>query len=164
MAQLPHEAWLRLVATARSGPVEFPAACHRSVAFLAVNSLTHDDAARLIENHQPNGHWPEATAGADAAAARAIAQELDGFTLAVESVAIHLGLHPNLRPEEYVGFLRAQGLPDDEPVAPLMLWGGEKVGEMPGADGTLMDIWRKKAFARPGCDPRRSHFLRAHRP
>ncbi|HRJ11229.1 MAG TPA: hypothetical protein PLP58_21790, partial [Prosthecobacter sp.] len=44
------------------------------------------------------------------AAAREIARELGGFTLAVESVAIYLGLHPDIRPADYLTRLRAEGL------------------------------------------------------
>jgi hypothetical protein len=76
------------VVTTREGPEKFPASRQKSLAFIAVDALTEDDAARLIEDHQieTNGQWPAATAAADAAA-REIARELGGFTLAVESVA-----------------------------------------------------------------------------
>ncbi|HMO66861.1 MAG TPA: toll/interleukin-1 receptor domain-containing protein, partial [Verrucomicrobiota bacterium] len=113
LALIPREDWLRVVATTREGPEKFPASRQKSLAFIAVDALTGDDAARLIEDHQieTGGQWPPATAAADAAAARAIARELGGFTLAVESVAIYLGLHPDIRPAAYLARLRAEGLP-----------------------------------------------------
>jgi hypothetical protein len=59
------------------------------------------------------------TADEDAAAAREIVRELGGFTIAVESVAIYLGLHPDIRPADYLTRLRTEGLPsvDDLPAA-----------------------------------------------
>ncbi|MFC1806034.1 TIR domain-containing protein, partial [Planctomycetota bacterium] len=90
LAHIPREHWLRVVVTTREGPERFPASRQKSLAFIAVDALSVDDAARLIEDHQPDGQWPPASAAADAAAAREIARELGGFTLAVESVAIYL--------------------------------------------------------------------------
>ncbi|MBI5383621.1 MAG: toll/interleukin-1 receptor domain-containing protein [Verrucomicrobia bacterium] len=112
LAQIPREDWLRVVVTTREGPEKFPASRKKSLAFIAVDALTEDDAARLIEDHQieTDGQWPAATAAADTAAAREIARELGGFTLAVESVAIYLGLHPDIRPADYLARLRAEGL------------------------------------------------------
>ena len=55
--------------------------------------------------------FPPATKEADTAAAHEIARELGGFTLAVESVAIYLGLHPDIRPAAYLARLRAEGSP-----------------------------------------------------
>ena len=111
LAHIPREDWLRVVATTREGPEKFPASRQKSLAFIAVDALADDDAARLIEDRQPDAQWPAATAAGDATAARALARELGGFTLAVESVAIYLGLHPDIRPADYLARLRAEGLP-----------------------------------------------------
>ena len=110
LAQIPREDWLRVVVTTREGPEKFPASRKKSLAFIAVDALSEEDAARLIEDHQLDGQWPAASAAADAAAAREIARELGGFALAVESVAIYLGLHPDIRPADYLARLRAEGL------------------------------------------------------
>jgi hypothetical protein len=112
LAHIPREDWLRVVVTTREGPEKFPASRKKSLAFIAVDALSEDDAARLIEDHQieTGGQWPAATASADVAAALEIARELGGFTLAVESVAIYLGLHPDIRPAAYLARLRAEGL------------------------------------------------------
>lgn len=110
LAQLPREDWLRVVVTTREGPGRFSASHQKSLVFVPVDALTTDDASRLIEDHQPEGKWPDATAGSDAAAATEIARELGGFTLAVESVAIFLGLN-KVRPVEYLARLRREGLP-----------------------------------------------------
>jgi tetratricopeptide (TPR) repeat protein len=112
LAHIPREDWLRIVVTTREGPEKFPTSRQKSLAFIAVDALTENDAARLIEDHQieTNGQWPTTTAASDAAAAREIARELGGFTLAVESVAIYLGLHPDIRPTDYLTRLRTEGL------------------------------------------------------
>jgi tetratricopeptide (TPR) repeat protein len=123
LANLPCEDWLRVVATTRLGEEMFPSSKRKSLAFVAVDALGDEDAIRLIEDHQPGGRWPKTTVASDAVAARGIARELGGFTLAVESVAIYLGLHPEIRPVEYLARLRTEGassadcLPGDVDVA-----------------------------------------------
>ncbi|MBI5424988.1 MAG: toll/interleukin-1 receptor domain-containing protein [Opitutae bacterium] len=113
---LASKGWLRLAATTRLGRADFPATASE-VAFMEITSLDEDDALDLIRNHQPpldadgvQRDFPPATAAADATAAREIARELGGFTLAVEAVAIYLGLHPEIRPAAYLARLRAEGL------------------------------------------------------
>ncbi|MBX7212287.1 MAG: toll/interleukin-1 receptor domain-containing protein [Verrucomicrobiaceae bacterium] len=115
-SQLPKEDWLRLVATTRLGETDFPIG-HGPLAFLEMTSLDEADAVDLIRNHQPpldadglRRDFPPATREADEAAARQIARDLGGFTLAIESVAIHLGLHGHIRPAGYLARLRAEGL------------------------------------------------------
>ncbi len=112
LAQLPQGNWLRVVVTTREGPEKLPASRQQSPAFINVDALSEDDATRLIEAHQveTGGQWPDSTAAADGAAAREIARELGGFTLAVESVALYLGLHSEIRPADYLARLRAEGL------------------------------------------------------
>jgi len=78
--------WLHVLATTRLGPKELSAddVRHR---LLSVDELPGDDALRLIESYQPHGRF----AGDDErAAAREIVTLLQGFTLAVEVVAVHL--------------------------------------------------------------------------
>ena len=78
--------WLHVLATTRLGPKELSPddVRHR---LLAVDELPADDALRLIESYQPQGRF----AGDDErAAAREIVTLLQGFTLAVEVVAVHL--------------------------------------------------------------------------
>jgi len=108
---LPEELWLHVIATTRLAPDSFAASPEKTITFLPLDPLTLDDAARLLEEHQPGSQWPAATAKEDAAAARELARELGGFALAVESVAIHLGIHREIRPADYLTRLRAAGLP-----------------------------------------------------
>ncbi|HEV2380843.1 MAG TPA: TIR domain-containing protein [Terriglobia bacterium] len=110
LAQLPCEDWLRVLVTTREAPGAFSASGGKPLVFIGVDALLEDEAARLLEDHQPDGRWPGSTASADATAARAIARDLNGFTLAIETVAIYLGLHSDIRPSDYLSRLRAEGL------------------------------------------------------
>ena len=109
LANLPHPAnWLRLVATTRLGP-ERLAKSAKQLATVAVDSLDEADALTLIREHQPNQQFPNA---AEEAAARQIVLELGGFTLAVEQVAIYLGLNAgDDPPSAFLKRLRQDGLP-----------------------------------------------------
>jgi tetratricopeptide (TPR) repeat protein len=110
LSQLPREDWLRIVVTTREGPDKFHASPKESLTFVAVDGLGVEDAERLIESHQSDARWPIQTAAADQAATRDIVRALGGFTLAVESVAIYLGLHPDIRPADYLARLHSEGL------------------------------------------------------
>ncbi len=115
LALLPHPAnWLRLVATTRLGP-ERLAKSGKQLATVAVDSLDEEDAVTLIREHQPNQQFPNE---AEALAAREIVRDLGGFTLAVEQVAIALGLSAAEEPPSaFLKRLRTEGLPsvDDLP-------------------------------------------------
>ena len=71
-----------------------------------MDALLEDDAAALLRDHQPGERW---AAAEDEAAAREIVRELGGFTLAVEAVALYLGLHPDVRPAAFLARLRREG-------------------------------------------------------
>jgi tetratricopeptide (TPR) repeat protein len=109
LSKLPQSAnWLRLVATTRLGP-ERLARSEKQLATVAIDSLSEEDALRLVRLHQPDEEFPNA---AEEAAAREIVRELGGFTLAVEQVAIHLGVNAGIEsPTDYLKRLRADGLP-----------------------------------------------------
>lgn len=121
LATLPRADWLRLMATTRLGPETLRA--HQSqLALLAVDSLDEDSALALLRNHQP----PRDARGSIVAdsvvgitgfasrnednAAREIARALGGFTLAIEQVAVFLGLHPEIAPSAFLAGLRQKGL------------------------------------------------------
>ena len=119
IALLPAADWLRIVATTRLGQDRLVGG---ALALLPVDSLDDEDALKLIREHQPprdaNGAIvaslaegiPGFACAEDEAAAREIVRELGGFTLAVEQVAIFLGLNPDIRPVDYLAGLRARGL------------------------------------------------------
>jgi len=107
LATLPRADWLRIVATTRLGRDQLRGS-PKSLAFVEVESLAEDDALALVREHQPDQQF---VSPAEEAAAREIVRELGGFTLAVEQVAIHLGLHPEIVPSALLEGLRRKGLP-----------------------------------------------------
>ncbi|HMD60074.1 MAG TPA: TIR domain-containing protein, partial [Opitutaceae bacterium] len=78
--------WLHVLATTRLGPEQLSPDDHRH-RLLAVDELPKDDALRLIASYQPQGRF---ASDDERAAARDIVTLLEGFTLAVEVVAVHL--------------------------------------------------------------------------
>ncbi|MBX7209925.1 MAG: TIR domain-containing protein [Verrucomicrobiaceae bacterium] len=109
--------WLRIVATTR---LDLKGQKDR-LGLVAVDALDDDTALALLRDHQP----PRDAAGritdlehgtplfADAAqelAARQIVRALGGFTLAVEQVAVFLGLHPEVTPVAFLADLERLGL------------------------------------------------------
>jgi tetratricopeptide (TPR) repeat protein len=122
LASLPRANWLRLVATTRLGPDQLRAN-PKALALLEVDSLSETDALELVREHQPardsqGNILADPTQGipgfvnsAEAEAARDLVRELGGFTLAVEQVAVFLGLHPEIAPSAFLAGLRQKGLP-----------------------------------------------------
>ena len=92
LLQPPHtdllsgSSWLHVLATTRLGPEQLSPddARHR---LLPVDELPEGDALRLIASYQPQGRF---ASDDERAAAREIVTLLQGFTLAVEVVAVHL--------------------------------------------------------------------------
>jgi tetratricopeptide (TPR) repeat protein len=122
LATLPRADWLRIVATTRLGPETLRAHQHQ-LALLAVDSLDEDSALALLRDHQPprdaQGNIvadlavgvPGFAARVEEDAAREIVRALGGFTLAIEQVAVFLGLHPEIAPSAFLAGLRHKGLP-----------------------------------------------------
>ena len=121
LAKLPRAEFLRIVATTRLGSAQL-ASPASSLAFVEVGSLQEEDALALIREHQPPrdsaGREPAFASPAEETAARAIVRELGGLTLAVEQVAVHLGLHPEIAPSAYLAGLRRRGLASTDRHAP----------------------------------------------
>ncbi|MBN2241510.1 MAG: hypothetical protein JW793_02375, partial [Acidobacteria bacterium] len=110
LACVPPAGWLRIVVTTRIGFESGLKIGKYAVSAIPVDALPVRDAADLIERRQPGGKWPAATANPDKAAALKIAEDLDGFALAVEAVAVYLFLYPDVRPSAYRKRLRQEGL------------------------------------------------------
>ena len=121
IATLPQANWLQLIATTRLGPDQLWAN-PKSLALLEVDSLSEDDALELLREHQPSRDsegniladptrgTPGFASTAEESAARELVRELGGFTLAVEQVAVFLGLHPEIMPSAFLAGLRKKGL------------------------------------------------------
>ena len=112
VAELPNRDAVRVIATTRLGADRL--AARTSLAFVPVDALAPEDALELIRWHQlprdPEGRHPDFVSQEEEAAAKEIVELLGGFTLAVEQVAVFLGLHPEIAPSRYLGWLRSEGL------------------------------------------------------
>ena len=145
--------WLRLVATTR---LDLRAQKDR-LALLAVDALDPDSALTLLRDHQPprdaqrrivpdlEKGEPQFASDAEETAAREIVRALGGFTLAVEQVALYLGLHPDVTPSAFLATLQARGLPvadtlpqRDPDVAAQMLTQSKQLGLI--LDATLAKL------------------------
>jgi tetratricopeptide (TPR) repeat protein len=110
LSKLPQVDWLRLIATTRLDPNAIDPA-HKQLGAVEIDSLDPENALRLIVDHLPASRFATAQDEADA---REIVRELGGFTLAIEQVAVFLGLNPPVSPGEYLSRLRANGLPSTD--------------------------------------------------
>ncbi len=120
--RLPKKPWLHLVVTTRLGKHTLYAG-EADRAFLAIDELPDTDAVLLIERHQPAQRFANT---AERRAAQAIVRRLGGFVLAVEAVAVYLGLNPDVSCAAFSQRLAAEGpeapenLAADAEVANLM--------------------------------------------
>ncbi len=116
LSNLPKVDWLRLVATTRLDP-KLMDPLGKKIGPIEVASLDPDNALRLIADHLPDGRFATPQDEADA---RQIVKELDGFTLAIEQVAVFLGLSAQtsapVSPGDYLARLRADGLASTDAV------------------------------------------------
>jgi tetratricopeptide (TPR) repeat protein len=80
------KSWLHVLATTRLGNDDIGYDINRH-SFLAIDELPVGDAVRLIERHQPNEIFPNQS---ERNSAIEIARLLNGFTLAIEVVAVYL--------------------------------------------------------------------------
>ena len=113
LADIPRDDRVRLLATTRLGRTQLGGNRHALV-LVAVDSLSEDDAVALVREHQPprgpDGALPAFASPDEEAAAREIVRDLGCFTLAVEQVAVHLGLHAEVTARSFLIGLRARGL------------------------------------------------------
>jgi tetratricopeptide (TPR) repeat protein len=113
LALLPAEPWLHLLATTRLGPPDL-AGSRPDLAFVPLGELPENDALELLREHQPprdaDGLRPDFATEADEQAGREIVREVGGFTLAVEQIAVFLGLNPELSPASFLARLRELAL------------------------------------------------------
>jgi hypothetical protein len=114
LMRLPEQERVHVVATTRLGPTQLAGSPHDHC-FIAVDELPVEDALALLRSHQPGGRFRDPS---DTAAARTLAEVLDGFTLAIETAAIYLGR--NVAPgaiQSYVDRLAVDALPSSEEMA-----------------------------------------------
>lgn len=104
---------VRILATTRLGRPQL-GSDRRFLDLLPVDSLDVETGVALIREHQPprdaEGWRPDFASEREESSARAIVRELDGFTLALEQVAVYLGLNPSVTPSAFLKGLRQKGL------------------------------------------------------
>ncbi len=153
--------WLRIVATTRLDLREQK----DRLAILPVDALDEETALSLIRDHQQPreaqrqivadfnlGH-PQFASAVEEAAAREIVRALGGFTLAVEQVALYLGLHPEVTPSSFLKTLQDRGLPiadtlptRDPDVAAQMLTQSKQLGLILDATLAMLDAPARTAL------------------
>ena len=135
--------WLNIVATTRLDVTEQK----DRLALVAVDSLDDESALSLIRDHQPprdaqrqivadlSQGEPNFAGPEEEEVARGIVRALGGFTLAIEQVAIYLGLHTEVSPTEFLARLKEGGLlltddipQNDDEVASRMLTQTKQLG------------------------------------
>jgi len=153
--------WLRIVATTRLDLREQK----DRLAILPVDALDEETALSLVRDHQPprdaqgrivadlSQGEPKFASPVEEAAAREIVRALGGFTLAVEQVALYLGLHPEVSPSAFLATLRERGLPltdtlpDRDPeVAAQMLTQSKQLGLILDATLARLDAGARTAL------------------
>jgi hypothetical protein len=114
LSVLPEEPWLHVIATTRLGVSDVNTAGARgSVAMIEIGRLPDDDALALIREHQPardeDRLYHDFVDDDQEDAARQIVKLLDGYTLAIEQVAVYLGTEGAATPRELLDSLRVHG-------------------------------------------------------
>ena len=102
---LPRAPWLQILIMSQLGPADGPGV--EADAWIEVEPLPEEDAARLLGSWQRTGQFADA---AEREAARRLARELGGFTLAVELAAIFLAEFPDAGCAALLDLLAAEGL------------------------------------------------------
>ncbi|MGA7241337.1 MAG: tetratricopeptide repeat protein, partial [Bryobacteraceae bacterium] len=97
--------WLQILITSQLGPADGPGV--EADAWIEVEPLPEEDAARLLGNWQRTGQFADA---AEREASRRLARELGGFTLAVELAAVFLTEFPDAGCAALLDLLAAEGL------------------------------------------------------
>ncbi|MEV8223749.1 TIR domain-containing protein [Dietzia maris] len=95
---------LAVIATTRLGPEQF-AASRSSVSFVELGTLSLAEGVELVENHQPGERFPSPEYRS---VVREIVELLEGLTLAIEQVAIYLGMGAS--PDRVLTRLREAGV------------------------------------------------------
>ncbi len=114
LSQLPKVDWLRLIATTRLDPKRMDP-LGKQIGTVIVDSLDPDNAHAVDRGSSARRQVSKAQDETDA---KLIVRELDGFTLAIEQVAVFLGLSAQtsqpISPGDYLKRLEADGLPSTD--------------------------------------------------
>ena len=146
---LPRSEWLRIMATTR---LDLKSS-RQSLTVLPIDSLRLDEALALVREHQPIRKAEGASVGdpsmgvpafastSEETAALKVVRELNGFTLAVEQVAIFAGMHSETSFQGLLASLRDHGIERTDLLAEaIQLEGtGEQIRHQQQQLGLILD-------------------------
>ena len=108
---LPKDNSLHVAVTTRLGSEDFAGSTRLKQIHL--QGLSIEESVSLLRAFQPDrdgDNSPDFRNEDDLAAARELAELLDGFTLAVEQAGVYLSTHPESTVRDYLTYLRSQNL------------------------------------------------------
>ena len=108
---LPEDSSLHVAVTTRLGSEDFAGSTRLKQIHL--QGLSIKESVSLLRAFQPDrdgDNSPDFRDEDDLAAARELAELLDGFTLAVEQAGVYLSTHPEVTVRDYLNHLRSQNL------------------------------------------------------
>ena len=111
MSVLLEDSDLHVVITTRLGPEAFTGSTRLKQIHL--HALSIEESVSLLRALQPDRdgeHTSDFRGEDDRAAARELAELLDGFTLAVEQAGVYLLTHPEITVRDYLTYLHSQNL------------------------------------------------------
>ena len=111
MSVLLEDSDLHVVITTRLGPEDFTGSTRLKQIHL--HALSIEESVSLLRTLQPDRdeeHTSDFRGEDDRAAARELAELLDGFTLAVEQAGVYLFTHPEITVRDYLTYLHSQNL------------------------------------------------------
>lgn len=117
---LPRKEWLHIVATTRLSPDQLYEK-HRNRIFLPIDELSEEESFFLINNYQPDEKFSSVE---EKESAEKIVKRLGGFPLVVETVAVYLGLHPEVTCGDFLIRLEKEGID-----APILISRDKNLGD-----------------------------------
>ena len=123
LSVLPEDSDLHVVITTRLGPEDFSGSPRLKQIHLHTLSIGESvSLLQALQTDRDGEHTSDFRSEDDRAAARELAELLDGFTLAVEQAGVYLFTHPEITVRDYLTYLHSQNLT----VADDMLTDAEK--------------------------------------
>ena len=111
LSVLPEDSDLHVVITTRLGPEDFTGSPRLKQIHLHMLSIGESvSLLQALQTDRDGEHTSDFRSEDDRAAARELAELLDGFTLAVEQAGVYLFTHPEITVRDYLTYLHSQNL------------------------------------------------------
>ena len=111
LSVLPEDSDLHVVITTRLGPEDFSGSPRLKQIHLHTLSIGESvSLLQALQTDRDGEHTSDFRSEDDRAAARELAELLDGFTLAVEQAGVYLFTHPEITVRDYLTYLHSQNL------------------------------------------------------